>query len=485
MTTTRDALIQEAWDLLQASIIYYHGRPVGTLAARDPGVEALNYDQCFVRDFIAPGLVFLMKGKTEIVRNFLERTLRLQVKERQWDFFQPGFGLIPASFKVESNYGEQYLRADFGERAIGRVTPVDSSFWWILLLRAYVKATGELSLAHQPEFQKGIRLILDLSLMSRFDMFPTLIVPDGACMIDRRMSIAGHPIEIQALFYGALRAGLELLMDTEDNRYVIQAAKNRLVPLVRHIREEYWLDIERLNEIYRYRVEEYGEQGINKYNVYSESIPYLKLTEWLPPNGGYLVANLGPSFLDCRFFTLGNLMAILTSLADERQSHEIMTLIEQRPKDLIGHMPMKICYPAMEGLEWQLLTGCDPKNRAWSYHNGGNWPVLMWMLAAAALKTGRKEIAYEAIAISSRRLSRDDWPEYYDGHNGRLVGKESRRYQTWTIAGYLLAIELMENPKNLDLLSFDGDPVHPLMHWMANDQNGKVSSEDPVNQSTT
>ena len=31
-----------------------------------------------------------------------------------------------------------------------------------------------------------------------FDLFPTLLVTDGSCMIDRRMGIHGHPLEIQA-----------------------------------------------------------------------------------------------------------------------------------------------------------------------------------------------------------------------------------------------------------------------------------------------
>lgn len=454
-----ERLIQAAWQALEHSIIYYHGRPIGTVAARDPDADSLNYDQCFIRDFVSAALVFLMDGRPEIVHNFLEKTLQLQVKERQWDFFQPGFGLMPASFKVEADQDDQYLRADFGEHAIGRVTPVDSSLWWLFLLRAYVKSTGNITLAHQPEFQKGIRLILDLSLVSRFDIFPTLLVPDGACMIDRRMGIAGHPLEIQALFYGALRAAQELLLDNEENRYFIEAVNRRLLPLKRHIREEYWLDLERLNTIYRYRVEEYGETGLNKFNIYADSIPYYQLTSWLPNEGGYLAGNLGPSQLDCRFFTVGNLMAVLTSLASPQQAHAIMQLIEQRSDDLIGNMPMKVCFPALEDEEWKLLTGCDPKNRSWSYHNGGNWPVLMWMLAAAALKTERREIANEAIAIAARRLEKDGWPEYYDGQSGKLIGKESRKYQTWSISGFLLAIKLMENPQFLDLISFENDDV--------------------------
>ncbi len=56
-------------------------------------------------------------------------------------------------------------------------------------MRAYVKATGDIALAHREDFQRGMRLILRLCLETQFDMYPTLLVPDGAFMIDRRMGV--------------------------------------------------------------------------------------------------------------------------------------------------------------------------------------------------------------------------------------------------------------------------------------------------------
>lgn len=453
--TNNTQLKDIAWKALEDSIIYYCDRPVGTVAARDPSVEALNYDQCFIRDFVPSALVYLIYGQTEIVRSFLTQTLKLQIKERQLDFLEPGRGIMPASFKVITEDEEQYLKADFGDHAIGRVTPVDSCLWWLFLLRSYVKATDEYSFAHTPECQKGIRLIMELCLSARFDMYPTLLVPDGACMIDRRMGINGHPLEIQSLFYAALKAASELLLDNRENANIIVAVQNRLQPFVYHVRHHYWLDVDRLNIIYRYRGEEYGEKALNQFNIYSDSIPYAQLSEWLCEEGGYLAGNLGPSHLDCRFFSLGNLVAILSSLTTENQSQSIMNAIAHRWNDLIGYMPMKICFPALRDRDWQVLTGCDPKNRSWSYHNGGNWPVLLWLLAAAALKTNREEIGRKALDIAAARLLKDEWAEYYDGRNGRLVGREARKYQTWTIAGYLFAQELIDNPKYLKLVSFD------------------------------
>lgn len=451
-----NGLVQEARKILETSIIYYHERPVGTVAASDLEMAALNYDQCFVRDFVASALVFLMDGRAEIVRNFLVETLALQSRERHMDCFKPGQGLMPASFKVVSSNGKQSLVADFGDHAIARVAPVDSCLWWIILLRAYVKATGDMALAHQAEFQQGLHLILELCLVTRFDMYPTLLVPDGSFMIDRRLGVYEYPLEIQTLFYAALRAAHELLLPGEASVY-IREVSNRLGHLTYHVREYYWLDLQHLNEIYRYKGEEFGEAVVNQFNLYPSSIPNW-LIDWLSDTGGYLVGNLGPGRMDFRFFMMGNLMAIVTSLASEQQSQAIMDLIEQHWQELIGQMPLKICFPALEGRDWQALTGSDPKNTPWSYHNGGNWPALLWVLTAAAQKTGRMAVAHKALEIAEKRLSQDQWPEYYDGKQGRLVGREARKYQTWTIAGFLAAQELIANPDYLALISFAEDP---------------------------
>ncbi|WP_421658286.1 glycoside hydrolase 100 family protein [Leptothermofonsia sp. ETS-13] len=451
------AITEQAWDAFEQSVIYYQGHPIGTIAARDPDIAALNYDQCFIRDFVPSALLFLMKNRSKIVRNFLEETLKLQPKTGQLDCLKPSRGLMPASFKAGTIYGQEYLKADFGDHAIGRVAPADSCLWWIILLRAYVISTQDVELAHRADFQEGIRLILELCMVTRFDMYPMVLVPDGASMIDRRMGLYGHPLDIQSLFYGALRSSLELLVPNQENKQIIQAIHGRLRPLLRQLRENYWLDPDRLNVIYRFQVEEYGEEALNQFNIYSDSIPFYKLAKWLPEAGGYLAGNLGPSQLDTRFFAIGNLMAIIFSLADEYQSHRILNVIELRWGDLVGQMPMKLCYPALEDTDWKIVTGADPKNRPWSYHNGGNWPVLLWMLTAAARKMNRAELAHHAIAIAERRLLQDNWPEYYDGPDGRLIGKEARKLQTWTIAGYLLAKELIANPNHLRLITFDAE----------------------------
>ncbi|KAI3844976.1 hypothetical protein MKX01_000064 [Papaver californicum] len=452
-------MVSEAWDALRRSLVFFRGQPVGTIAAYDhQSEEVLNYDQVFVRDFVPSALAFLMNGEPEIVKNFLLKTLHLQGWEKRIDRFKLGEGAMPASFKVlhDPIRKTDTLIADFGESAIGRVAPVDSGFWWIILLRAYTKSTGDMSLAETDECQKGMRLILALCLSEGFDTFPTLLCADGCSMIDRRMGIYGYPIEIQALFFMALRCALTLLKHDAEGKEMVERIVKRLHALSFHMRSYFWLDFQQLNDIYRYKTEEYSHTAVNKFNVIPDSIPEW-VFDFMPTRGGYFIGNVSPARMDFRWFVLGNCVAILSSLATPEQSMAIMDLIEERWEELVGEMPLKICYPAIESHEWRIVTGCDPKNTRWSYHNGGSWPVLLWMLTAACIKTGRPQIARRAIDLTESRMAKDGWPEYYDGKLGRYVGKQARKMQTWSIAGYLVAKMMLEDPSHLGMVSLEED----------------------------
>ncbi|XP_040994564.1 neutral/alkaline invertase 3, chloroplastic-like isoform X2 [Juglans microcarpa x Juglans regia] len=260
----------------------------------------------------------------------------------------------------------------------------------------------------------------------------------------------------EALFYSALLCAREMLAPEDGSADLLRALNNRLVALSFHIREYYWIDSRKLNEIYRYKTEEYSYDAVNKFNIYPDQIPPW-LVEWIPNKGGYLIGNLQPAHMDFRFFSLGNLWSVVSSLATLDQSHAILDLIEAKWVDLVADMPLKICYPALEGQEWQIITGSDPKNTAWSYHNAGSWPTLLWQLTVACIKTNRPEIAARAVEIAEKRISRDNWPEYYDTKRGRFIGKQARLFQTWSIAGYLVAKILLADPSKAKILITEED----------------------------
>ncbi len=448
---------REAKQLIERSFVEYKGRPVGTPAALVPVEdENLNYNQVFTRDFFVTGLYFLLKGRTDIVENFLVTVAGLQNIEKSRDCFDAGQGLMPASFKVDRDAEREELKADFGEQAIGRVTPVDSGLWWVYLLRIHLRATGDESIIRKEERRSALRSVLDPYLSGYFELVPTLLVPDGAFMIDRRMGMYGHPLDIQVLFFIALRSAAEVLEldDSPDSEDYRKRIRHRLEHLYFHLENYYWLDLKRLNDIYRYKTEEFGVDIRNKYNIYSGSIPGWAM-EFLDEQGGYYVGNLGPGRMDFRFLSSGNLLAVLGGLAGDEKVERLQNLISKNREKLVGRMPMKICYPALEKSRWEIVTGYDPKNAAWSYHNGGNWPFVAWMLAAVSEKCGGDLLGADQMEKVSERLRGNDWPEYYDGKDGALVGKEARLKQLWTITGSMAACEILEHPETLSLFCFD------------------------------
>lgn len=441
-----DEALASAYETLHNAILTHNGAPVGTAAALDEAVAAANYQECFVRDFIPGAFVFLMDGKADIVRNFLELVVELCGQQNVMAGHKRAHGLMPASFCVRPGDGE--VTADFGDLAIGRVAPVDSAMWWMLLLRVYVLNTGDIALAHRPDFQEAMRTALELYLRESFETSPAMLVPDASFMIDRRMGVYGHPLEIQSLFYGMLQTARELLLPTSGEDELLSHVKSRMQTLRSYVRMYYWLDQYRLNEIHRFRSEELGVDAVNLLNIYPESIPEW-LDGWLPDNAGYFVGNLGPGRVDFRYFAFGNLLAILFGLSTDDQAQQIMTLYEQRWEDLIGVTPIIIGYPAVTGDHWAHTTGSDPKNSPWSYHNGGHWPCLLWAFVGAAIRTGKHALARQTLDMAMQKLPRDDWPEYYDGRQGSLIGRRANLKQTWSASSVIVAHRLLEDPESL------------------------------------
>ena len=86
-----------------------------------------------------------------------------------------------------------------------------------------------------------------------------------------------------------------------------------------------------------------------------------------------------------------------------------------------------------------------------------NCAVLLWLLVAMSVKLGRPHIAHNAVELMERCLAKDDFPEYYDGKTGRYIGKQSRKFQPWLVAGYLVAKMLLDDPSNLRVVSLEDD----------------------------
>jgi hypothetical protein len=447
--------LSDAHTLLHHAQLTLRGAVVGTVAARDETFEIANYGECFIRDFAVTVAAWLPDHDTEAIAGFLRTVAEVQATAAEVDVgLRPADGLMPASFSVDRDQdGDEHVVADFGQRAIGRVVPVDSALWWLLILRAYVRATGDDDLARSESVQRTIERILALYLRPQFEMLPSLLVPDGSAMIDRRLGVHGHPLDVQVLFWAALRAARKLI----DPEHPLQPALfDRLVALGHHLRQDYWVDRARIEQVRRFPVEEYGPTPRNPWNLHPDAIPVWTMA-WLSDGGGYFAGNLGPSRLDVHFFALGNLLAVSTGLATPAQASALFDMLERHERDLLGKSGVKLMFPPLEGRDWETLTGSDQKNVPWSYHNGGTWPMLLWPLASAAHVAGRTELAERVLAAAAPRIHADGWPEYYDGPFGGLVGRQARLQQTWSAAAVIAADALLREPDRDDPFAFAHD----------------------------
>jgi hypothetical protein len=447
----------------ERALVKFEGEWVGAIAAipmAPDGSSAhflstdLNYGEIFIRDNVPVMAYLLTQEKFSAVRHFLDTCLRLQSTQPQTR------GIFPTSF-VEID-GE--LVADYGQRAIGRVASVDATLWWAILAHAYVQKSGDRAFACQPHVQAGLQRLLDLILHPSFREAPTLHVPDGAFMIDRPLDVWGAPLEIQVLLYGALlsAAGLmKLAIESADFQSLsarLQQALDQASRLQSYLLKHYWVTNKTVQVMRRYPVEQYGEAIENGYNIQVETIPDW-LQEWLGDRGGYLIGNMRTGRPDFRFFTLGNCLGAIFDVLDCNQQSELFGLIAQNQRHLIAEMPLRICHPPLEGIDWQLKSGYDRKNLPGCYHNGGHWPCLTWFLAAAMLRQNNSDQVSLSLLESSyqmllSQLPLQSWAEYFDGSTARWMGQQARLYQTWTIVGFLLMHHLLKvNPADAAILN--------------------------------
>ena len=470
-SSKEDQVVLKAREHFERTLIPVRGQLAGSVAALEHPRhdEALNYGEIFLRDNV-PVMVYLLTQKRfDIVKQFLSICLDLQSTTYQTR------GVFPTSFVEEKGQ----LIADYGQRSIGRITSVDASLWWPVLCWMYVKSSGDEEFASSQAVQRGVQLLLDLVLHPTFEGTPVLFVPDCAFMIDRPMDVWGAPLEVEVLLYGSLRCCAQI-MELGRKHHGSRLLDQRLIltrqwvhDLRQFLLKHYWVTSKTMQVLRRRPTEQYGDnQHQNEFNVQPQVIPDW-LQDWLENRGGYLIGNIRTGRPDFRFYSLGNSLGCLFGLLTAPQQRALFRLTLHNRDHLMAEMPMRICHPPMESLEWQNKTGSDPKNWPWSYHNGGHWPSLLWFFGSSILLHERRHPHADVLLMGQMKalleecywshlnqLPRQQWAEYFDGPTGTWVGQQSRTYQTWTIVGFLLLHQFLRvNPDDVLLLDLDEGAV--------------------------
>ena len=72
-------------------------------------------------------------------------------------------------------------------------------------------------------------------------------------------------------------------------------------------------------------------------------------------------------------------------------------------------------------------------------------------------KKDLEDLVAWVMAIAECCLMNDDWPKYYYGKNGCLMGKSSHKFPTWKISEWLVTKLLRANSDCLYSVSFEED----------------------------
>jgi len=85
--------------------------------------------------------------------------------------------------------------------------------------------------------------------------------------------------------------------------------------------------------------------------------------------------------------------------------------------------------------------------------------VLLGTLTAACINAEQPQVARRAIELAETRLLKDNWPEYYDEKLGQDIRQQTRKFQTWSIASYLVAKTMLGDSSHLGMISLKEDMI--------------------------
>ncbi|MDM0046059.1 glycoside hydrolase 100 family protein [Variovorax dokdonensis] len=153
---------------------------------------------------------------------------------------------------------------------------------------------------------------------------------------------------------------------------------------------------------------------------------------------GMFLSFVNLSFVGDEGDVFGNVLAVLTGLADESMSHSIAHAIDAA--NAADPWPVRVTLHPMaptHGL-WRAYMGRHRQNLVHQYHNGGLWPFVggFWVMALAQL--GLKDEARAALERLAQANAQDDW-RFTEWFHGKTLVPMGMAGQSWNAATFLLA----------------------------------------------
>jgi glycogen debranching enzyme len=401
-------------------ILLRNGGDLGLLGS------AQAYQQVWARDSMVCALGLLVCKNPEgraIHRRSLE-TLRQ---------FQSELGKIPHNVGL-TNVPDPALIAHGGHLEVGGVSGtavedsihagcIDSNLWYIVGHYIYFQTDGDLAFLRQawPSLEKAL-LWLRYQDSNECGLLEVHEAMDWADLFANRYNVLFDNVLYYAAWQclGRLAEALEL----PAGRYFEQAQDvHRKVNLLLWVGPEEptpWDWIRRVRKEWLYPRRRVETELVER----PFYLPYMAFREYAD-----------------RFDTLGNLLAILFGVADERKASRILGYLHGCGLD--EPFPVRSLYPPLHpgDKDWRDYYRVRNLNQPHHYHNGGAWPFIGGFYVAALVQAGRLDEAEQQLAklAAMNRLGKaEEWEfnEWFHGLSGRPMGYG---HQSWSAALYLFA----------------------------------------------
>lgn len=146
------------------------------------------------------------------------------------------------------------------------------------------------------------------------------------------------------------------------------------------------------------------------------------------------------------FDSFGNLLTILSGVADKKQVEVVLKHIEKF--GVAKPYPIKAISPPIfpKDRDWRYYYRFGNLNLPYRYHNGGIWPFLGGFYIAALVKAGRHEKAQRELQSLALLNKRNNWEfnEWFHGKSGEPMGIAN---QAWSAGMYIYAYEAVRRRK--------------------------------------
>lgn len=383
-----------------------------------------NYYSVWARDSSITSLAALQTKNKKLIQQAIKsmKTLLKKVAEN---------GQIPSYVEIAKNHPE------YG--GYGSITSVDSNLWVIITCAQIYKTTKNKTFISDNYIRNYVKIMRHVySIDINHDGL--LEVPEAGDWAD----IFGRNYHIlfdQVLYYVALNQYQYLLKTKlEISENIDEKLLRKINISLKRIPSRKFKVKSKLNKYFWLETDEDKKRMSQQYMIYTainqENFPFYQ--SHLIPFKNYWMH---------RFDVIGNLLAVIADIPNEERSKQIVNYILLNKINF--PRPLACLHPVVLEGDKDWLEIYSIKERPYTYHNGGAWPMMIGFWVEALMHhSSKKRLAKQELKRMALALQEDNWkfPEYYNGETGEKMGKD---YMAWSAAGYILAYNSVKSNMKL------------------------------------